>query len=273
MFETLKYYYANHNNIMITLTILSSGIFSMFIFYFIRYRKTERNAEIASRNTNFITSQFIREWFFWTTSIFFKIFLLIKAKPNHISFLSLLSALYAGFLYFQGQFAYAGWIFVLSGILDSQDGKLARHYKIESKKGAFFDSVLDRYADFFVNFGIIIYFLVVAPLYKGQTQTMYIAYFTMFAILGSTLISYSKERGLTLGAKLDNRGIMQRGDRIYILTASSILDPVVSFYYHKIYGANAVEYHLLLGLAIILIAVFSNITALRRIIRIYRDLG
>ena len=93
----------------------------------------------------------------------------------------------------------------------------------------------------------------------------------MAALLGSHLISYSKERGANLGA-LDERGIMQRADRMMILGLAAVIDPLVYALLNHFFDGTLVNRYYGLGIGLFLIGFFSNLTAIRRIRRILKAL-
>ena len=139
-----------------TLFILTLTL--MLSFYFLKYRKSIRNKEITARNPTIISSQFIREYWEWVTLPAFKILLFLNISPNQLTSLSLIFGFISGIFFSLGHISSAGWLLVISGTLDTLDGRVARYKKINSRAGAFFDSVADRYSDYFILAGIITYF-------------------------------------------------------------------------------------------------------------------
>jgi archaetidylinositol phosphate synthase len=131
-----------------------------------------------------------------------------------------------------------------SGFCDTLDGVLARTFKLASAFGGFLDSLLDRYADAFVYAGI---------LFSGLCNNWWV----IAALLGSLLVSYSRARAEAAGVKMESIGIAERAERIIILCAASLL---------AIYWAP------FLNIAIILLAVLSNLTVLQRVLHFYRTL-
>ena len=78
----------------------------------------------------------------------------IRLNPNHITFLGIFSGLGAGFFALNGEFLFAGIMIFLNGFLDLMDGALARKLNLKSKRGAFFDSVADRFNEAIILTGI-----------------------------------------------------------------------------------------------------------------------
>src|SRR5438309_1571694 len=74
--------------------------------------------------------------------------------PNQVSVVALLAALVASSLVAVGRNIEGAVLIQSSSILDGVDGDLARAQGVESRFGALFDAVLDRYADAAVAAGM-----------------------------------------------------------------------------------------------------------------------
>ena len=243
----------------------------MVYFYFSKYRTNQRNTEIAKRNPTAISNQFLREFWEWFTYPIFWLMLVCNFSPNQVTSISLLLGIISGFVFTLGHISTGGLLLIISGTFDTLDGRLARHKRINSKMGAFFDSVVDRYCDYFILAGIIAYFSIFDPTVGTNQSNAYLGLLGLASLLGTHLISYSKERGTTLGVT-DNRGIMQRADRMMILGTAAILDPLIYFGINLGFGGKLMNRYYGLGVGLFLISLFSNITAFRRIRRIMRAL-
>jgi len=174
-----------------------------------------------------------------------------SVSPNAISFVSLIASLAAGIMYAAGLFFSAGMILLLSGFLDTLDGTMARLKGQSTRFGALLDSTFDRYADFIVFTGLLIYY-----------RHHWMLFIIILAILGSFMVSYIKARAEGLGA-IRTVGFMQRPERVLLLVAGSILtvwSPV---------GHTEVP----LIAAVCLLAVLANITALHRLLAAKGDLS
>ncbi|MEZ0319616.1 MAG: CDP-alcohol phosphatidyltransferase family protein [Pyrobaculum sp.] len=103
------------------------------------------------------------------------------------------------------------WLFILaSGVLDAVDGAVARARGLASKRGAFLDSFLDRYADM----AYLLYFW------------SYVDHLVVVAgVVGTYMISYSRCRGEALGVEVRGLGFMERGERTAYLLVASLLGP------------------------------------------------
>jgi len=135
---------------------------------------------------------------------------------------------------------------VISGIFDALDGTLARLTDRRTRFGAFLDSTCDRYADAAILLGVMLPFL-----RAGQHTQVILAF---AAIIGSVLVSYTRARaeGLGLECKV---GLLTRLERFLIIAIALILGSFVP---------------LAVTLALWLLAVLTNFTALQRIIYVWR---
>jgi archaetidylinositol phosphate synthase len=134
-------------------------------------------------------------------------------------------------------------LLLLSGFCDALDGVVARLYEQATTFGGFLDSLLDRYADAAVYLGIVLGGL--CDLYWG-----------LIAMVGSLLVSYSRARAEAAGIKMESIGLAERAERILILAVASL----VAMFWRPIAVMN---------IAIILLAVLTNLTVLQRSLYVY----
>jgi CDP-L-myo-inositol myo-inositolphosphotransferase len=81
-----------------------------------------------------------------------------ELKPSSISFISFILATLAAFFFCLGNYlsiVIGGLLTQFSSIVDGCDGEVARLKFQESEYGAWFDAVLDRYADALIIFGMV----------------------------------------------------------------------------------------------------------------------
>ena len=142
-----------------------------------------------------------------------------KLTPNHITYGGLLISMLAGlsFIYFP---LLGGLFTLLTGLLDTLDGSLARATGQSKKFGAFLDSVLDRYTELMIYLGIWCYF------YRNDAQTPY-SLLILLILFGSLMVSYTRARAEGLGERC-LVGVFQRGERIILLGVAGILNPFVN---------------------------------------------
>jgi len=165
----------------------------------------------------------------------------------------------------RGDFSCVGWsglVILFAGLFDMLDGQVARAGKMSSKFGALFDSVLDRYSELIVLFGICYYLILQGYFFSSL--------FGFIALIGSMMVSYVRARAEGLGIEC-KVGFMQRPERVILISAGAILCGV--FYYF----AGDYKYHvswlsiplfepiIILVIPLVIVAIFSNVTAIGRL--------
>lgn len=172
------------------------------------------------------------------------LFIQLKIRPNGITIVALSLGFISGILFSFGKHLLGGIAIILCGFMDILDGRVATNTNRTSLFGAIFDSALDRYSEFFIYIGLAVYFRHSWPLW-----------ITFWTFLGSTMVSYTRARAEGLGFEC-KIGIMQRAERLTILALGSIIGSIF----------NIID-PVLIGV-LLTIAVFSNITAIQRILHV-----
>lgn len=111
--------------------------------------------------------------------------------PNQISFFSFLLCFLASMFFLTGNnlgFKVGGLITQIASIIDGCDGEIARLKHLDSKFGAWFDSVLDRLSDSLLILGSFI------GLFKTGLKPMDSLLLLWFALTGSFLLSYTASK-------------------------------------------------------------------------------
>lgn len=159
--------------------------------------------------------------------------------PNAITLLGLAGTTIGAYFISQGKMTTGAFVLLASVLVDTLDGTMARLRGEPSDFGAFVDSVSDRYAEL-ITFGGLLYYFLSLENYPGVIATF-------AAAAGSVLVSYVKARaeGLGFTAKV---GILTRVERYIVLI------PLLVFNQPFI--------------AVFLIALLGNFTALQRIIHV-----
>ena len=83
---------------------------------------------------------------------------------------------------------WGGVLTLLTGLLDTLDGTLARTLGEAEKYGAFLDSVLDRYAELVIYLGIWCYF------HQQGRATALLSLIILLILFGSLMVSYARAR-------------------------------------------------------------------------------
>ena len=169
--------------------------------------------------------------------------------PNRITIIGALLAFLSAFVYAEWKANHlllllATVLLLLSGFCDALDGVVARLYQEATVFGGFLDSMLDRYADAGVYVGI--GFGGLCNLYWGLAA----------AIIGTLLVSYSRARAEAAGIKMESIGLAERAERMLILAVASL---ICVFWQPTV----------VMNVAIILLAVLTNLTVLQRSLYVY----
>ena len=170
-----------------------------------------------------------------------KILLAIGLTPNTVTIIGCLGNIIAAVLIAKGFLTWGGLTMLFWVMFDAFDGSMARLSGTATKFGAFLDSTLDRYTELFILGGLLWYFV--------QEQNQVACLLTFITAGGSLLVSYSRARAQSLGfeAKI---GLLSRFERFMILI------PGLVFHFPVI--------------AMGIMAFFTNLTALQRILHVYR---
>ena len=186
----------------------------------------------------------------------------LRVKPNHITIMGLFVSLMAG-VFFTFNTLWGGVLTLLTGLLDTLDGSLARTLGEAEKYGAFLDSVLDRYAELIIYLGIWYYF------HQQGRATALLSLIILLILFGSLMVSYTRARAEGLGQRC-LVGLFQRGERIILIGLAGILNPLLNFLLSSL-GAVGLHDILLVGVLFVL-AVGTNLTALWRFLHVLNNL-
>jgi CDP-diacylglycerol--glycerol-3-phosphate 3-phosphatidyltransferase len=166
----------------------------------------------------------------------------------------------------RGDLRYIGWagaLILFAGLFDMLDGQVARLGNMKSTFGALYDSVLDRYSEQIMFFGIC-YYLVAHHYFLSSI-------FAFVALMGSMMVSYVRARAEGLGIECKG-GLMQRPERVVTIGLCAILCGLSSLYIggnYKLY-VPGFRYHVfetmsIFTIPITVMAVLTNITAYKRL--------
>lgn len=176
--------------------------------------------------------------------------------PNIITTISMLLCAGSGAAIGTGHLATGSWLYALAGITDMLDGRLARLMGKQTKAGALFDSVSDRWGELFVFAGCAWYL-------RDSGWLMAV----MLGIAGSMMVSYTRARGEGLGLQLDG-GMMQRAERVLVVSFGTMIGA-----WFATDAAQAGYAPAALGTSLVICGGLASITALGRWLEGYRELA
>jgi CDP-diacylglycerol--glycerol-3-phosphate 3-phosphatidyltransferase len=161
--------------------------------------------------------------------------------PNTLTLFGYVLHLPVMYMLATGHLRLGGALFVVASVFDALDGSVAREMGQASTFGAFLDSVVDRFSEGTVLFGLLLYYL-----NSGARLEPALIYVAMF---GSLLVSYTRARAEGLGIAC-KEGLFTRFERVILLAVA-----------------------LMLGLtrpALWILAILTVFTALQRIVYVWR---
>jgi phosphatidylglycerophosphate synthase len=204
---------------------------------------------------------------------FVRVLIKIGLTPNGVTTIGLILNIGVAIIFIvgaeegnRGDLRYVGWagaLILFAGLFDMLDGQVARLGNMASAFGAMYDSVLDRYSELIMFFGIC-YYLVAHHYFLSSI-------FAFIALIGSMMVSYTRARAEGLGIALKG-GLMQRPERVILVGITAGLCGIVSNFIggdYKLY-VKGIPFHIFETISIFTIPIFcmaflTNITALRRL--------
>ncbi len=184
-------------------------------------------------------------------------------KPNQVSISALALSGVSGVLFVFSPF-WGGIGFLISGFLDTLDGEMSRRSDRDSRAGAFLDSVLDRYSDFFVMFGILLYY------HRKNALDITGIIIIIVLIFGNLMVDYVQIRAESKGTSASS-GLWERPERVLLIGLAGIgyrLVPPTGWLKDSVFFSEAT----LLGVVLSIMALGVTLMALQRLIYGYRKL-
>lgn len=162
--------------------------------------------------------------------------------PNVITWSALAANLCAGILFADGRFPAAGGMVIVAGLCDLLDGPVARLQNRVSLFGGFLDSILDRYADFLLFLGLLVYYV--------ELNRFRYAVLAGAAMAGAVMVSYAKARAASLVPESEV-GFWDRPERLALIILAALTNRM--------------------GLALWILAIGPNITVIHRIVYTWKQ--
>jgi phosphatidylglycerophosphate synthase len=174
----------------------------------------------------------------------------IPLSANQWTILSLITAIVSAYFIANNVFTIAALFLAVTAFLDVIDGAVARYRKTATKKGAYADTVADRYTEFI---------LLVSMTFAALPAILIDAnIWIVFCLFGCIMTTYAKSAAKekeVVDQELKG-GLLERSERLILLFVGLCLAIINTNYFVYI---------------LILYAVLTNITALQRIIAALRS--
>ncbi len=147
---------------------------------------------------------------------------LTRISPNVLTFIGLLINTAAAVLFGLGNqhnyvrmFFFAGLVIIGAGIFDMVDGRVARQTQQVTVFGAFFDSVIDRYSDVVLFFGLLVFY--------ARGNRLFYVFLAAFVMVTSLLVSYTRARAEALIGSC-KVGFMERPERVVLIILGALFE-------------------------------------------------
>ena len=238
---------------MWTMAVLGGFLLTMPLFLFVGRRRV-LDPDLPQRARSALLGSWLKDWLLWVISPVERAAVRRGLAPEVFNYVGLFLSAGAGAALAAGFLPFGALLYLLCGAADVLDGRIARAQGVSSDYGAFLDSTLDRFAETFVFLGLAWYF----------RSSPAAGLLCLVALAGSLLVSYTRARGQAVGVDF-NKGIMQRAERIVLLSAAALFDGVVTGWLEWSRGT-------LLAVTVILIGAGSMATAVYRTAAIARRL-
>jgi len=165
-----------------------------------------------------------------------------RVNPNFLTFTGLGINIAATVCFAKGMFFWAGLVVLFAGVFDMLDGAVARVTNRETRFGAFLDSVVDRYSDMLMLFGLMIWY--------AKMDKMFYLSLTGMVIIGSIMTSYTRARAESI-IPACKQGFLERAERVVLLIIGALTDR--------------------LAVALWIMAILTNWTVVQRIWYTYKE--
>ncbi len=165
-------------------------------------------------------------------------------SPNQWTLLTIIPILIALYFLINQAFLIAALFIIIAAFFDLIDGSVARVIGAVTKKGAYLDTIMDRYVESIIILGLLFISL--------PSFLLPIPFWLFLYLFGSMMTTYgkaaAKEKELV---KTELKGgLMERAERMIVLVIGIVLASFGTIY---------------LTYVIIILAILSNLTALHRI--------
>ena len=174
---------------------------------------------------------------------------LTRISPNVLTFIGLVINIVAAVLFGHANasnsgrmFFYAGVVIFCAGIFDMVDGRVARRNNQVTVFGSFFDSVIDRYSDVVLFFGLLVYY--------GRINRFSYVVLVAFVMVTSLMVSYTRARAECIIPKC-KAGFMERPERMVLLILGALTNHMAPVMW--------------------VIAIIANITVVHRVLYTWQE--
>ncbi len=163
-------------------------------------------------------------------------------SPNMLTIIGFALTLLVAVILATGNLLIGGILLIFAALFDTLDGALARHSDQVTVFGAFLDSTMDRYSEAVTLIALMFY-------YASQPDNAVAVLLLTFTMAGSFMVSYTRARAEAVNIEC-KEGLFQRTERIVVLIIGLLTGWMLPVLW--------------------ILAIFTNLTALQRIVDVYR---
>ncbi len=163
-------------------------------------------------------------------------------NPNILTVIGLGINGVAAYLFAAGYFRWAGLTIIVAAIFDLTDGPVARISRRVTPFGGFLDSVLDRYSDFLLLVGLLVFY--------SRADRFWYVVLVAVCMIGAVMTSYTRARAENV-IRSCKVAFLERPERIVLLIIGALFDRMAPVLW--------------------VIVALSNLAVLHRVVHTYRE--
>jgi archaetidylinositol phosphate synthase len=191
-----------------------------------------------------------KEKFKWIAEKSGSLFSKLRIPPNYFTIASVFFAIFCFFSLIKNNLIFAILFFLLASILDFIDGAVAKFSQKQTELGAYLDTICDRYVE--AIFLAAFLFLNLPKIYLDSKIWAFLALFGSFMTTYAYIKAVAGKERETFGEGF-KKSLLDRPDRLITIFISLVLG---------LFNFSWMIY------PIIFLAIFSNLTALQRILMV-----
>jgi CDP-diacylglycerol--glycerol-3-phosphate 3-phosphatidyltransferase len=217
------------------------------------FRGRATSARVDREGESALLAKGVMEMFHWAIAPVGRACVRVGISANAITFASLALGLAAGVAVAAGHLGAGALLAALCSAGDALDGVVARLAARASEAGEVLDAAVDRYTELALVGGLAVHL-------RADVALLVL---TLLAMGASFMVSYSTAKAEALGVT-PPRGSMRRSERAVCLVLGTALAPFAALLFGERFAVAPV------AVALLLVAVAGNISAVRRLAAIAR---
>lgn len=217
-----------------------------------------RSARADKDGGSALLSIHLVEFGMWFLAPIGRLVVRMHGTPDGVTWFSLLPGIGAGVALAHGRFGLATLLGTIAAFCDSVDGMVARLTGKGSEAGETLDAIADRYAESAFLVGLMLYY----------RDSLLLCALVALALVGAFMVSYTSAKAEA--QQVDPpRGLMRRSERATYMLVGAGLTPFTTVLWPS---QSVLVREAPILIAIVLIAVISNVSTMKRVSLIRRAL-